>query len=104
MMIQITKDNFEAEVAQARDGLLLLFWSEHHSLSSTSLEKLEDLTAGTALQFCTLHTNQQRDLAIQFELMGLPAAYLIRIGRIIYEWYAPQPESRLLETVEQLGV
>lgn len=103
MTIEITKENFDLELAGNPEPALLLFWSERHEPGLPLLRRLESCEAARTLRICTLHTDRQRDAAMQFELQGIPTVFLLQNGQILSEWYAPQPESRLFTMVERFA-
>ena len=81
-MIELNKDNFEAEVLQAQGKVFVDFYSDGcvpcqalmpfvHKCAETYKEKLK---------FCALNTTQARRLAISQQVLGLPVMAIYQNG------------------------
>ena len=101
-MIELNKDNFDAEVLQAAGPVLVDFWGEKcepckalmpevHALA----EKYED-----KMKMCTLNTTANRRLAIGQKVMGLPTFIVYKNGEKAKE--ISGAENCTPETVENL--
>ena len=87
-MVELNKDNFEAEVLQA-DGLVFVdFWSEKCEPCMALLPEVvafAEKNAGRA-KFCKLDTAGNRRLAMGQKVMGLPTLVFYKGGEKIFSF------------------
>ncbi|HPF45090.1 MAG TPA: thioredoxin family protein [Syntrophomonadaceae bacterium] len=86
-MIEVNKDNFEAEVLQAGGVVLVDWWGpkcEHCLELMPSVEELADKYQGR-MKFCSVDTSGNRRLAISQKVLGLPAILFYENGEKIDE-------------------
>jgi thioredoxin 1 len=85
-MIELTKDNFDAEVLQA-DGLIFVdFWSEKCEPCQALMPEVvafAEKNAGRA-KFCKLDTAGNRRLAIGQKVLGLPTLVFYKGGEKVF--------------------
>jgi len=85
-MIELNKDNFEAEVLQA-DGLVFVdFWSEKCEPCMALMPEVvafAEKNAGRA-KFCKLDTAGNRRLAIAQKVMGIPTLVFYKGGEKVF--------------------
>lgn len=97
-MIEVDKDNFDAEVLQAQGIVFVDFWSpkcESCMALLPDVEAFAETNAGKA-KFCKLDTAGNRRLAIAQKVMGLPTFVFYKDGEKI--------ASVDKETLEREGV
>ncbi|MCL2215836.1 MAG: thioredoxin [Defluviitaleaceae bacterium] len=85
-MIELTKDNFDAEVLNA-DGLIFVdFWSEKCEPCQALMPEvvaLAEKNVGRA-KFCKLDTAGNRRLAIGQKVLGLPTLVFYKNGEKVF--------------------
>ena len=85
-MIELTKDNFDAEVINA-DGLIFVdFWSEKCEPCMAIMPEVvafAEKNAGKA-KFCKLNTAGNRRLAIAQKVMGIPTFVFYKGGEKVF--------------------
>ena len=84
-MIELTKENFEAEVLGAQGVVFIDFWNEKCGPCQALMPEVHefaDKNAGRA-KFCTLDTTGNRRLAISQKVMGVPAFLFYKDGEKI---------------------
>ena len=81
-MIEVNKDNFEAEVLQASGPVLVDFWSEKCEPCMALLPEMEALEDkyGDRIKFCKLNVLQNRRLSIGQKVRGLPTIAVYKNG------------------------
>ena len=85
-MTELNKDNFEAEVLQAKGLVFVDFWSEKCEPCMALLPEVErfaEANAGRA-KFCKLDTMGNRRLAIAQKVMGIPTLIFYKNGEKVY--------------------
>ncbi len=87
-MLELNKDNFEAEVLQA-DGYVFVDYYGNGCVPCAELmpfvHELADKNAGGNLKFAALNTTENRRLAIGQRVMGLPAMVIYKAGEKVEE-------------------
>jgi thioredoxin 1 len=86
-MIEVHKDNFDAEVLQAEGLVLVDFWGPKCEKCLAVMPDIEALAEkyGDKLKFCKLNTTGNRRLAISQKVLGLPVIAFYRNGEKIDE-------------------
>lgn len=101
-MIELNKDNFEAEVLQAQGAVLVDFWGEKCQPCKAlmpDVHRLAEKYEGR-MKFCKLNTTENRRLAISQKVLGLPTFIVYRNGGKVEE--ISGAENCTPETVEKL--
>ena len=100
-MLELNKDNFEAEVLQADGYVFVDFWSqgcEPCKALMPDVHKLAEQYEGT-MKFTSLDTTTARRLAIKQRVLGLPTLAVYKGGEKIDE---VTKEDATVENVEAL--
>ncbi len=81
-MLELTKDNFEAEVLTAKGLVLVDFWGESCEPCKALMPDVEALAEayGDKVKFTKLNTSKARRLAISQRVLGLPTISLYKDG------------------------
>lgn len=86
-MIEVNKDNFEAEVLQAEMPVLVDFWGPKCEPCKALMPFVEELAEkyGDRVKFCKLNTAENRRLAIKQKVLGLPTIAMYKGGQKVEE-------------------
>ncbi|MCL2368969.1 MAG: thioredoxin family protein [Oscillospiraceae bacterium] len=85
-MVELTKENFDAEVLEAEGLVFVDFWSEKCEPCMALLPEVVEFAeknAGRA-KFCKLDTAGNKRLAIAQKVMGVPALLFYRGGERVF--------------------
>ncbi len=85
-MIELTKDNFDAEVTESKGVVFVDFWSPKCEPCLGLLPEVEafaEKNAGKA-KFCKLDTASNKRLAIAQKVMGIPAFAFYKDGEKVF--------------------
>ena len=101
-MVELTKENFDAEVLQA-DGLVFVdFWSPKCEPCMALLPEVEafaERNAGKA-KFCKLDTAGNKRLAIAQKVMGIPTLVFYKGGEKVHVFDKAAIEADGIAAVE----
>lgn len=86
-MLELNKDNFEAEVLQAEGLVLVDYWSPSCEPCKALLPHIEEMgkTYGDKIKFAGLDISKARRLAIGQKVMGLPVVAIYKDGEKVDE-------------------
>lgn len=87
-MVEITKENFEEEVLNAKGIVFVDFWGpkcERCMQLMPYVEELAEKYAGGKIKFCSCDTTGKRRLAISQKVLGLPAMLFYKDGEKVDE-------------------
>lgn len=81
-MLELNKDNFEAEVLQAQGAVLVDFWGTKCEPCKALMPDVERLAEayGDKIKMCKLNTTDNRRLAIGQKVLGLPTFIVYKNG------------------------
>jgi thioredoxin 1 len=99
MLIEVNKENFEAEVLQAEGLVFVDFWSPKCGPCLELLPDIEALAernAGKA-KFCKLDTADNKRLAISQKVMGLPTLVFYKNGEKLFSFDADSIDMVAIE-------
>lgn len=98
-MKKITSSNFEEEVTRAEGPILLDFgaaWCGPCKLIEPVLLKLETSWQGK-VAFGKVDVDESPDLAMQYQVMGVPTVILFQRGQAVERASGYLPENRLVD-------
>ncbi|OPZ64266.1 MAG: Thioredoxin [Firmicutes bacterium ADurb.Bin506] len=86
-MIEVNKENFEAEVLQAPGLVLVDYWSEKCEPCKALVPEVEALAEkyASSMKFCKLNVLENRRLSISQKVLGLPTIIVYKNGEKVAE-------------------
>jgi thioredoxin 1 len=86
-VLEVNKDNFEAEVLNADQVVLVDFWSPSCEPCKALMPDVIKLSEqyGDKIKFCKLNTAENRRLAIGQKVLGLPTIAIYKGGAKVEE-------------------
>ncbi len=103
-LIHVGSDRFEEEVVRSRNPVLVDFyadWCGPCRLIEPVIERLSQEYVGK-VKFVKIDTDENQDLAVRFEVMGIPTVLLFNGGKIKERIVGAAPASVYKQKIESL--
>lgn len=97
MSLEITKDNFEAEVLQSDRTVLIDFWAPWCMPCRMLAPTLEEIAAERPdIKVCKVNTDEQMELAIKFGITSIPCLFVMKDGKAVERLEGLRPKEEIL--------
>ena len=98
--ITITKDNFDAEVLQASQPVLLDCWAEWCGPCRMLAPVLDQIAAErTDIKVGKVNVDNEPELARQFGVMSIPTLVVMKNGEAVAQSVGVQPKEAILRMI-----
>ena len=101
-MLELTKENFEAEVLQAEGKVFVDYYGDGCVPCAALMPHVHEFAekyADSGIKFCAMNTTKARRLAIKMGIMGLPVMAIYENGEKIA---AVVKEEATVESIEAM--
>lgn len=93
-VIELTKQNFQSEVAESKEKVLIDFWASWcgpcRMVSPIVDEIAEESPAG--VKVCKVNVDEQPELAQQFQVMSIPTLLVMKDGKPVASSVGARPK------------
>ena len=98
MSLQITKENYEAEVLRSDKTVLLDFYADWCGPCKMVAPILEEISEEREdVKVCKINVDQQMDLAMQFKVSSIPLLVVMKEGKVVNQALGYRPKDGILK-------
>lgn len=97
MAMVITKNNFQTEVLEAKEPVLIDFfanWCAPCKMLSPVIEEIANEQPG--VKVCKINVDEEAELAATFQVMSIPMLVVMKDGKPVQKAVGVQPKNEIL--------
>ena len=95
--IHISKSNFNSEVLNADNPVLLDFWAPWCGPCRMVLPIVEEIAKERSdIKVGKINVDEQPELASQFGVMSIPALFVMKNGKVVNQATGARPKQQIL--------
>ena len=99
--LKITKDNFQAEVLEAKETVLVDFWASWCGpckMIGPIIDQIAD--ERTDIKVCKINVDEEQELAVQFKVMSIPTLLVFKEGKVVNQSLGAKPKAAILAMLD----
>lgn len=99
--LKITKDNFQAEVLEAKETVLVDFWASWCGpckMIGPIIDQIAD--ERTDIKVCKVNVDEEQELAVQFKVMSIPTLLVFKEGKVVNQSLGAKPKAAILAMLD----
>lgn len=100
--VKITKDNFDKEVLNSKEPVLLDFWASWCGpcrMVAPTVEQISEEMKGSA-KVGKINVDEETELASQFRVMSIPTLMVIKDGKVSATAVGVRPKQDIVRMLE----
>ncbi len=103
MATAITSANFDEEVLNTSDVVLIDFWAPWCGPCQMLLPIIDELSSeiGDGAKICKINVDEEAELASKYGVMSIPALKLFKNGEVVEEAVGVQTKEQLVEMIDK---
>lgn len=97
-VMHITKANFETEVLQSENPVLIDFWAAWCGPCQMLLPIIDEVAEeADNVKVCKINVDEEPELAAQYKIMTIPTLVLMKHGQVMKTIVGVQPKTEILK-------
>ena len=99
--LKITKDNFQSEVLEAKETVLVDFWASWCGpckMIGPIIDQIAD--ERTDIKVCKINVDEEQELAVQFKVMSIPTLLVFKEGKVVNQSLGAKPKAAILAMLD----
>lgn len=101
--LHITKENFDQEVLNSDQPILIDFWASWCGPCQMLLPVVEELAGEVEhAKICKINVDEQPELAQQFQVMTIPTLVVMNGGKVLNRSVGVKPKEEILKMLENV--
>ena len=99
--LKITKDNFQTEVMEAKETVLLDFWASWCGpckMIGPIIDQIADERPD--IKVGKVNVDDEQELAVQFKVMSIPTLIVIKDGKVVNQSLGAKPKAAILSMLD----
>lgn len=97
-VMHITKANFETEVLQSENPVLIDFWAAWCGPCQMLLPIIDEVAEeADNVKVCKINVDEEPELAAQYKIMTIPTLVLMKNGQVMETRVGVQPKTEILK-------
>ena len=95
--LKITKENFQTEVLEAKETVLVDFWASWCGpckMIGPIIDQIADERSD--VKVCKVNVDDEQELAVQFKVMSIPTLLVFKDGKVVNQSLGAKPKTAIL--------
>ena len=99
--LKITKDNFQTEVLEAKETVLVDFWASWCGPCKMIGPIIDQIAEERSdVKVCKINVDDEQELAVKFKVMSIPTLMVFKDGKVVNQSLGAKPKAAILAMLD----